>query len=194
MFRRSKLLEEKAEFAWAQFPWSENIKQKETKAGVAAIQCRLHYSGMQLCSISFILGLMMLLNDLPCLSSEKFNASWALYWRGLVYRFRELCDCKAGKPVHQAIVPSRSKCINCKMTSFQPYWILNTRIVLLWNELMSENLSTVFLINSLISSKHWWAKKIITDGNKVSHLGMGQHGNANWFQFTPIVFRPFSIC
>lgn len=75
-------MEEKAEFAWAQFPWSENIKQKETKAVVAAIQCRLHCFRMQLCSISFILGLMMLLNDLPCLSWEKFNASWALFIGG----------------------------------------------------------------------------------------------------------------
>lgn len=60
------------------------------------------------------------------------------------------------------------KCINWKMTSFHPFWILTTRVHLLRREWMSENQPIVFLINSLISSKRQWAKKIIMDSNKVS--------------------------
>lgn len=39
----------------------------------------------------------------------------------------------------------------------------------LWNELRSENLSIVFLINTLISSKCHWTKKVIMGNNKGSN-------------------------
>lgn len=153
-------------------------------------KCHSRCFRMQLCSISLIWG-MLLPKDLPWLSWAKFNASWALFIGSCI----DSETCMIAKLESQLIrlwCHSPIKCINWKMTSFQPFWIINARIYLLWNELMSGNLSTVFLINSLLSAKHRWAKKIIMN-SKGFHSGMGQPKNAVGFQFTLTVFRPLSI-
>lgn len=148
-----------------QFPWSKNIKHKHTKTGEATIQVLLPLFGMQLCSVSFIWGL-RLLNDLPWLRWDKSHASWALFFgRGWCIDSENCVMAKLESQFIKLQCHSPMRCINGKMTSFRPFWILNARISLLWNAFMSENLSPVFLVNSLISSKHLWAKKVITDGN-----------------------------
>lgn len=52
---------------------------------------------------------------------------------------------------------------------------------------MPENLLTVFLINSVISSKHQLAQEVIMGRSKGFRLGKGQPKNAT------VVFRSLSI-
>lgn len=81
IFRSCKLLGEwKTGFAWTQFLWSKNIKQRVWSRSYYNSDVESTVSGYSSALFSFFpsLGVMML-NDLSCLSWDKFPAAWALF-------------------------------------------------------------------------------------------------------------------